>query len=88
MKPVRAAMGEIIKGFSSLHQATMKEGALSAKDKELIALAIGLAVRVKIASTPTPAPPCTPAPPASRSSKPPASPCSCKAGRRIRICRV
>src|SRR4051812_18481694 len=45
MRPVRAAMGEVLKGFSGLHQATMKEGSLSVVEKELIAFGIGLAVR-------------------------------------------
>jgi AhpD family alkylhydroperoxidase len=45
MKPVRAAMPDLIKGFGALHQAAMKPGALTVIEKELIALAIGLAVR-------------------------------------------
>ena len=45
MKPVRAAMPEVIRGFGALHQETMKAGALGVAEKELIALAIGLAVR-------------------------------------------
>ena len=45
MKPVRAAMGDLIRGFSGLHQATMKPGTLTTAEKELMALAIGLAVR-------------------------------------------
>jgi len=45
MKPVRTAMSELLKGFSALHQAAMKPGALDTREKELIALAIGLAVR-------------------------------------------
>ncbi len=45
MKPVREAVPEILKGFGALHQATMKAGALSVMEKELIALGIGLAVR-------------------------------------------
>jgi len=44
-KPVRDAMPELIKGFGALHQAAMKAGALSVREKELIALAIGLADR-------------------------------------------
>ncbi len=36
---------DIARGFGSMFQAVMKEGALTARDKELIALAIGLAVR-------------------------------------------
>ncbi len=45
MKPVRAAMFELLKGFGSLHQVAMKPGALTTAEKELLALAIGLAVR-------------------------------------------
>ncbi|CAN5410874.1 carboxymuconolactone decarboxylase family protein [soil metagenome] len=45
MKPVRAAMPDLIKGFGGLHQAVMKAGALSVLEKELMALAIGLADR-------------------------------------------
>lgn len=45
MKPVRSQMPELLKGFSVLHQASMKDGALSVATKELIALAIGLASR-------------------------------------------
>src|SRR5579884_2006675 len=45
MKPAREAMPDVIKGFSTLHQEAMKAGALTVAEKELIALAIGLAVR-------------------------------------------
>jgi len=45
MKPVRASMPDLLKGFGSLHQATMKLGTLTVIEKELMALAIGLAVR-------------------------------------------
>lgn len=45
MKPVRAEMPEIVKGFRELHQAAFKPGALSSREKELIALSIGLSVR-------------------------------------------
>jgi AhpD family alkylhydroperoxidase len=45
MKPIRAAMSDLVKGFAGLHQATMKPGALTVLEKELAALAIGLAVR-------------------------------------------
>ena len=45
MKPVRAQMPDLIRGFSGLHQAAFKPGALSLAEKELIALSIGLAVR-------------------------------------------
>jgi AhpD family alkylhydroperoxidase len=36
---------DAIKGFGGMFQSIMKDGALSLKEKELIALAIGLAVR-------------------------------------------
>ena len=45
MKPVREAVPELLKGFAGLHQAAMKDGALDARAKELIALGIGIAVR-------------------------------------------
>ena len=45
MKPVRTSMPDLIKGFGGLHQAAMKSGALTASEKELMAVAIGLAVR-------------------------------------------
>jgi len=45
MRPVRASMTELVKGFAGLHQAAMKDGALTVAEKELMALAIGLAVR-------------------------------------------
>src|SRR4051812_44135329 len=45
MKPVRASMPDVVKGFGALHQAAMKPGALTSAEKELIALGIGLAVR-------------------------------------------
>ena len=45
MKPVRASMADLLKGFGALYQAAMKPGALTALEKELIALGIGLAVR-------------------------------------------
>ena len=36
---------DISRGFGAFYQTLMKEGALSVREKELIALAIGLAVR-------------------------------------------
>jgi AhpD family alkylhydroperoxidase len=36
---------EILRGFGGLFQGVMKEGALSVREKELIALGIGLAMR-------------------------------------------
>lgn len=41
----RAQVPDVQAGFSALHQASMKDGALDAKTKELIALAIGVAAR-------------------------------------------
>ena len=45
MKPVRTSMPDLFKGFGSLHQAAMRPGTLTVLEKELMALAIGLAVR-------------------------------------------
>jgi AhpD family alkylhydroperoxidase len=52
LEKVRKGMGEygkvspeIMEGFQKLHTAASSEGALSGKVKELIALAIGIAVR-------------------------------------------
>ncbi len=42
---MRQAMPDTVGGFQALFDATMKDGALSLKTKELIALAIGVAVR-------------------------------------------
>ena len=41
----RAEVPDVQAGFSALHQASMKAGALDALTKELIALAIGVAAR-------------------------------------------
>ncbi len=40
--PFRKSQPEAMKGFAQLAQAAMAEGAISAKHKELIALAIGI----------------------------------------------
>lgn len=45
MSHARAAAPDVVRGFGALFQAVMKEGALAAREKELIALGIGLAVR-------------------------------------------
>jgi AhpD family alkylhydroperoxidase len=45
MKPVGEAMGDLLKGFAALHHSAMKPGALTALEKELMAIAIGLSVR-------------------------------------------
>jgi AhpD family alkylhydroperoxidase len=38
----RSVESDTAKGFTALHRASMKPGAVSAKEKELIALAIGI----------------------------------------------
>lgn len=45
MKPVRESVPELLKGLGGLHQAAMKDGELDKRQKELIALGIGIAVR-------------------------------------------
>jgi len=45
MRPVKAGMPDVVRGFGLLHQAAMKEGTLSVLEKELVALGIGMAVR-------------------------------------------
>lgn len=45
MEALRAEIPETMKGFNTLAKESMKAGALSALDKELIALAIGVATR-------------------------------------------
>lgn len=42
LKPFRSSQSEAMKGFAQLAQASMAEGAISAKHKELMALAIGV----------------------------------------------
>jgi len=42
LAPLRKAQPEAMQGFGQLATAAMKEGAVSAKNKELIALAIGI----------------------------------------------
>jgi len=42
LEKLRESHASAAKGFSALHQATLKDGALSVKDKELQALAIGI----------------------------------------------
>jgi AhpD family alkylhydroperoxidase len=42
LAPLRKAQPEAMQGFSQLAKASMTEGAVSAKHKELIALAIGI----------------------------------------------
>ncbi|HWB54706.1 MAG TPA: carboxymuconolactone decarboxylase family protein [Tepidisphaeraceae bacterium] len=43
MKEVRASMPDLTKGFAVLHQASMNDGALTKREKELIAIGIALA---------------------------------------------
>lgn len=45
MKPVREQLGETVKAFGGMHVAAMHAGALSTREKELIALGIGIATR-------------------------------------------
>ena len=45
MSRAKAALPEVVKGFGGLFQATMKDGAMTAREKELVALGIGMAVR-------------------------------------------
>jgi AhpD family alkylhydroperoxidase len=42
LAPLRRAQPDAMQGFSQLAKASMAEGAISAKNKELIALAIGI----------------------------------------------
>ena len=45
LAPFRKSQSEALRGFGQLAQASMAEGAISAKNKELIALAIGVSQR-------------------------------------------
>ena len=45
MGRAKTAAPDAVKGFGGLFQAVMKEGSLSALEKELIALGIGIALR-------------------------------------------
>jgi AhpD family alkylhydroperoxidase len=45
LRELRKEIPDTLAGFSSLSQAAAKEGALSAKTKELIAMALGVAAR-------------------------------------------
>ena len=44
-RQLKESAPDIARGFGGMFQAIMKEGALSVREKELIALGIGLAVR-------------------------------------------
>jgi AhpD family alkylhydroperoxidase len=45
MSHAKASTPDAVKGFVALHQSVMKPGAMSVRDKELVALGIGLALR-------------------------------------------
>ena len=45
MSHAKAAAPDVVRGFGTLFQSVMREGALAGREKELIALGIGLAVR-------------------------------------------
>ena len=45
LKNLRGGAGDVMKGFSAIAQAALKDGALDVKTKELIALAVSVAVR-------------------------------------------
>lgn len=45
LRNLRSGAPEVMKGFSAIAQAALQPNALDAKTKELIALAIGIAVR-------------------------------------------
>ena len=45
MKPVRASMPELLKGFAGFYQSAMKPGGLDVREKELIAVGIAMALR-------------------------------------------
>ena len=45
MSNAKCAAPDAVKGFGALFQATMKEGSLSVREKELVALGIGVALR-------------------------------------------
>jgi len=44
-REMKESTPDILRGFGGMFQALMKEGALSVREKELLAFAIGLAVR-------------------------------------------
>jgi AhpD family alkylhydroperoxidase len=45
MSHAKAAAPDVVRGFGGLFQTVMKDGAMTAREKELVALGIGLAVR-------------------------------------------
>ena len=45
MSHAKAAAPDTVRGFGGLYQSTMKEGQMTVREKELVALGIGLAIR-------------------------------------------
>ena len=45
MAKAKAAAPDAVKGFGGLFQSVMKEGSMSVREKELVALGIGIALR-------------------------------------------
>jgi len=45
MSRAKVSSSDAVKGFQALFQSVMRDGALSVREKELIALAIGMALR-------------------------------------------
>jgi AhpD family alkylhydroperoxidase len=45
MSHAKAAAPDTVRGFGGLYQSTMKGGEMSVREKELVALGIGLAIR-------------------------------------------
>jgi len=45
MSRAKAAAPDVVKGFGGLFQSVMKDGAVSLREKELVAVGIGLALR-------------------------------------------
>lgn len=45
MSRAKSAVPDVARGFGGLFQAAMKDGAISAREKELVALGISMAVR-------------------------------------------
>lgn len=45
MSRAKSAAPDVVKGFGSLFQSVMKEGAIGVREKELVALGIGVALR-------------------------------------------
>ena len=45
MSHAKASASDAVKGFGALYQSVMKPGALSVREKELLAIAIGMSVR-------------------------------------------